>query len=391
MMKRYNWLCGILFFGCLVTHQVHADKNDSTELHKVYHHRNVDPDSAHADVELGKVFFHFSKTPIMNAVPHQKETQQQELVFFFPLLKIASGAQPMIEKLNDQSLPWYSVQLEAVKVPIKGVKCTVRFDATKVGFSMDHCDSIVTQENGTREKCLEFRFLNKPLLEKMNKQMHPVTRLADASRVGVVIDCGHGGTDKGAVGFFNLTEKDLTMKVGLHVAQLLKNQGIEVFLTRDMDKTVHLDQRTFFVNTCNKARLLVSIHANFSKRAEASGIETFCLDGMLFKPGFSTLDNSLKNIVSSVSQDRYEKSSLLAQSLQGEVLHCAKKKHLTVVDRKVKHSVSQMLVGSNIPSALIEIGFLSNKQEAQFLSDKEYQSLIAQGICDGILSYMKTA
>lgn len=380
-------LSALLIFSFTVV----AAKDEPAELHKIYHHRDEDPDSAYADVELGKIFFHFSKKPIMNEIPQQeKQRAHQELLFFFPHLKIAKEARAMMKDLNEYVSPWYSVQLKSVETPIMGVSCTIRFDPLKVSFSMGDCDSIVTQKNGMREKCLELKFHNKVFLDKISRQNKPVLRLTDAGRTGVVIDCGHGGTDHGAISAKNLAEKDVTMKVGLHVAQLLHNKGIDVFLTRDADTTVPLNARTFFANTCKKAGLLVSIHANFSQRKEASGIETFCLDENLFNYGFTTLhDDALKNILSRVDRDRNKKSFLLAQALQHSTLEYAKKKQQTVVDRKVKHSVSQMLAGTNMPGALIEIGFLSHKEEAQLLSDKEYQFLIAQGICDGILSYMK--
>ena len=59
--------------------------------------------------------------------------------------------------------------------------------------------------------------------------------------------------------------------------------------------------------------------------------------------------------------------------------------HDEVIDRKVKHSVTQVLLGAQMPAVLVEVGFVSHKKEAALLGDYQYQNRIAQGICDGIL------
>lgn len=83
-------------------------------------------------------------------------------------------------------------------------------------------------------------------------------------------------------------------------------------------------------------------------------------------------------------------SALLAESVHEATVAAARKKY-NVCDRKVKKSVSQVLLGTEltIPAALIEIGFLSHEQETKHLMDQAYQMLIAQGIAHGIVTYLK--
>jgi len=68
---------------------------------------------------------------------------------------------------------------------------------------------------------------------------------------------------------------------------------------------------------------------------------------------------------------------------------CQAKKFYAVKDRTVKESVSQVLLGTDMPAALIELGFLTNPEETKLLTQPAYQTALAQGICNGIESYLK--
>lgn len=89
----------------------------------------------------------------------------------------------------------------------------------------------------------------------------------------VFIDPGHGGSDSGAIGVNNLYEKNITLQISKKVETLLKNQGIEVKLSRDSDKYLSLDERTSSANLW-KADCFVAIHCNAFNES-ARGIETF--------------------------------------------------------------------------------------------------------------------
>lgn len=94
----------------------------------------------------------------------------------------------------------------------------------------------------------------------------------------IVIDAGHGGHDPGAVGPNKLYEKDVVLDIALKLRELLqKNANYEVFLTRDKDVFIPLEQRTAIANSKN-ADLFVSIHANASSNRSAKGIETYMLN-----------------------------------------------------------------------------------------------------------------
>ena len=94
------------------------------------------------------------------------------------------------------------------------------------------------------------------------------------SRVVVIVDPGHGGSDPGAVGVGGLREKDVVLSISQQVAQILQQNGVQAVMTRLDDRTVELEPRVDTANRMN-ATLFVSIHANAATNAAASGIETF--------------------------------------------------------------------------------------------------------------------
>jgi len=183
----------------------------------------------------------------------------------------------------------------------------------------------------------------------------------------------------------------VSLGIGLKVAALLRSRGFKVLLTRDADKTVSLAQRVNTTNAYRCADLLISIHANSSQSGMASGIETFCLKQSLFAHRVSMLPTQYRSIVTNQQTARYAYGNLLAESLQKNIVGSVQKINPSVVDRAVKYAVAQMLLGIDIPGALIEVGFLTNKKEAKLLGSTDYHRMLARGIVRGIVLYFKHA
>jgi N-acetylmuramoyl-L-alanine amidase len=216
--------------------------------------------------------------------------------------------------------------------------------------------------------------VDKPLLQTASNKVHRI-----------LIDCGHGGRDPGAVGVQNITEKDITMQVGQKLAHLLRKQGCDVFMTRDADLFVPLTTRT---NTINVYRpdVFISIHANSSAQPVVQGIETYCLSSCIFSD-FACSDNAglqLKDLL----QQRYAKSRKLADSVHKQLL--SNLAPYDVCDRKIKYAGSQVLLGANAPGILVEVGFVSHAQEVLRLAQPAYQEQLAQGMCLGIMAYLSS-
>ena len=380
-MKRFAQgkilVCAL--FACV--NMAYGDTMKLNQLHKVFHHQGPDKENKAAsgqalDIDLGKVVFYFSEEPTMNPLPTSLDKDTSEMVFFLPKTALAQGAQKLIERS-----PFYSIRVEDVHKPIDGVKVFVSYDPKKVQFTYDFFESVSLQ------KGVKFNFYNKTLIEALQKKNKAMLRTAMLTKPGVIVDCGHGGTDSGAIGYGAIQEKDVTFRVGMQLAQLLKKKGVEVFLTRAADTTTPLDERTTFANAC-QANLLVSIHANSAPKKTASGIETFCLHDALFNQRYCSADECQKEFIESAMNTFYANGQSLASSVQGNILKSVRQKYAAVADRKVKYAAGQVLIGTRVPSILVELGFLSNKQEAVLLADSDYQKLLAHGIYNGIVSYL---
>jgi N-acetylmuramoyl-L-alanine amidase len=215
-------------------------------------------------------------------------------------------------------------------------------------------------------------------------------QLASNKKPHVVIDCGHGGTDPGAIGFNAITEKDVTLGVGHSLAHLLKKKGCNVTLTRETDIFVALDKRTEIINTI-KPDAYISIHANSAGRSDIHGIETYCLHPNLFTVAQNEPSDQ-SSIIHKLIKKNCSDSYRLAQKVHTDILHHVNQQNvnqqIALHDRKVKHAVTQLLLGTNSPGILVELGFLTNPQEAQRLSQPDYQQQLAQGMYNGLMAFL---
>jgi N-acetylmuramoyl-L-alanine amidase len=370
---------------------IYAKKNNQktdspkTGIHRIFHHMMFDKPTGTGGpgVEFGQVVLYFSHEPLVQRIPRIPSSAQkdQQLELFFPGASVKNLDKDELEKkmLNPATKqPFYVVKLKPTSTPIPGVFCYITFDPQLVVVDYDTFLSISGQH------AMRIRFFNKALLTKIGKE-RALLRVASIEP-RIVLDCGHGGNDVGAVGIGGLFEKEITLSIGLEVARLLRECGFEVYLTRDRDIEVPLDTRTSYANAISDATALISIHANSSVNPLARGIETFHAGLSLFKRKDSLVESSYRPFIDQYQQKLDRASLQLAGMVHHHVMQWVQQQQ-TVVDRCVKAAAAQVLVGTCMPAALIEIGFLSNSYEATLLSDKRYQQQVAQGICNGIIAY----
>jgi N-acetylmuramoyl-L-alanine amidase len=229
----------------------------------------------------------------------------------------------------------------------------------------------------------------------------PAARAAEEPAVRtVVIDPGHGGENPGARGAGGTLEKDVALSIARRLrTELVNARGLTVFLTRDRDLDVGLDERTAIANNY-KADLFVSIHANASRARGAKGSEVYFLsyqasddesrwvaqaEGAAESAPGTTPGSDLSLILWDMAQaEHLEESSALASRIQEE---------LAVVTgsegRGVKQAPFRVLVGATMPAILVEVAFISNPEEEKLLASEAYQAKIAASLARGIERFRK--
>ena len=184
-----------------------------------------------------------------------------------------------------------------------------------------------------------------------------------AQKEVVVIDAGHGGDDPGKVGINNALEKDINLQIAEKVKRHLEKNGIEVVMTREDDvmeetKLEDMKKRVELINK-TKPAIAVSIHQNSYPDSSVKGAQVFYYTD------------------SEISKD--------AASLMQEEL----RKKDNENTRQIKDNNNfYMLKKTEVPTIIVECGFLSNAGEAEKLVSDEYQEQMAQAICSGIMTWL---
>jgi len=230
-----------------------------------------------------------------------------------------------------------------------------------------------------------------------------------SSKKRIVIDPGHGGHDPGAVGPNKLYEKDVVLDIARKLKKILSaDPNLEIFLTRDTDIFIPLEERTAIANSKN-ADLFVSVHANASPRPEAKGIETYLLnwtnDEEAMKVAARENRISLKkmkkmqkelDILDIIKGDlmretKRDESIKLAHNIQRTLVSDLHKGYESIVDHGVKQALFYVLFGAKMPSVLVEVSFISNPVEEKLLSKENYRGDLARSIASGISKYMSSS
>ena len=221
----------------------------------------------------------------------------------------------------------------------------------------------------------------------------------------LVIDPGHGGVDPGALGK-SAKEKDVNLSVSKLFADMVneKYPEVKIIFTRTTDVQIPLVQRANIANEAN-ADLFISIHSNASKNRSANGCETFTLGAgssveakaaamyenevilsednfeEIYK-GFDPRSSESYIIFELMRGQDMERSAELAQLVQNGMVNNGK-----LLNRGVSSAGFLVLHRTVMPKILVELGFISNREEEKFLASKEGQKKLAKGIFDGFSRY----
>lgn len=231
------------------------------------------------------------------------------------------------------------------------------------------------------------------------KAVKSPTRL-DRNKV-IVIDAGHGGKDPGAIGYRGYREKVVVLQIAKKLKTILKSRGYKVHMTRANDKFIRLRNRTKYANR-KKADLFISIHANAVSKKHANkayGIECYFLDKSRSSRAkkVAAQENSAdmsemdyygkQSFLSTLNSHNIVASNKLAIDLQRGALGSLRKKYKSVKDAGVRPAPFWVLVGAQMPSVLVEVGFITHPKEARKLVQSSYQKQMALGLANGVERY----
>lgn len=205
-----------------------------------------------------------------------------------------------------------------------------------------------------------------PFCHKLSKQVVALHR----NKTTIVIDVGHGGSDPGKVGIQGIKEKDVNLAIARYLKDYLIAEDYTVYMTRETDQGLYdesvsnkkksdLSNRIQFVQEKN-ASCMISIHQNSYPDTIQHGAQTFYYEGREEDKNFA----------------QYVQDSLLTFDPSNT--------------RQIKSSISYyILKNAQVPSILIECGFLSNPEETANLTDPNYQKQIAYAIAIGTCRYLR--
>ena len=208
----------------------------------------------------------------------------------------------------------------------------------------------------------------------------------------IVIDPGHGGHDPGT-SHHGLREKDLNLDIASRLRSQLEDRGLSVTMTRDRDEFISLSRRPAIANRM-RADLFVSVHANANRSRQVSGVE-------VYYPRESQVD-AAGLLPPSVEPSELGPATMTVRQILWDLVLTRTRRHSTrmamricramrasgVRCRGVKGARFVVLREATMPAVLVEVGYVTNEEEASRLSNPASRDRIADGIADGLVAYV---
>jgi N-acetylmuramoyl-L-alanine amidase len=274
------------------------------------------------------------------------------------LASVGSTIKNYFEESYDTQNSTYSIILPA-SLPVSLAEDTINIDDALLSTVQIYRDKQTNNTNIVFHMNKQYKFYTTYNDKLGQTEINLLTPAKDGERL-VVIDAGHGGKDSGATGN-SIYEKDINLAIALKLEKLLKEKNVKTFMLRQDDTFVGLYDRPYIANVLN-ASLFLSIHNNAIDSTSTSGTET------LYSPDNCT--------AASFTGKKF------AQLIQDSLI-----KNINSVNRKtVSRPGLVVLKYTKMPSALAEIGFVTNASEAKKLKDDSYQQKVAQALCDAIMA-----
>jgi N-acetylmuramoyl-L-alanine amidase len=222
----------------------------------------------------------------------------------------------------------------------------------------------------------------------------------------VVIDAGHGGKDSGAVSKNGVKEKDVVLAISKKMAARMRAlPGVRVILTRDSDRFVSLRGRLNIARR-HDADLFIAVHADayFNNRARGASVYALSQHGATSEASRWLARQANYAELDGIDFDKLTDSSRMVRSVLIDMSQTATIRDSLYLGNRVLDSLDRVsalhyrhveqapfvvLKSPDIPSILIETGFVSNEREAANLANPAYQDQLASALCNGVNSYIK--
>lgn len=316
-----------------------------------------------------------------------------------------------------KSVKKYSAELDVFALGLKDVR-VANFDPSTVRLVYEFPQRIFSFSEETSGG-LNLNLSNFPFLAPTNegkadyakveelqiKEAQNSTKSPLSKRITIVVDAGHGGKDPGAIGrTMGLYEKTVTLAMALELKHAFASDSrYNIVLTRSKDEFVPLAKRVQIAQEA-KADIFISLHADSVANRKANGISVYALsEGRATSEQAKLLADSENRVdflsdVGAQYDDKNLAKTLVDLSQTATITDSLKLgrkvlKELKVAGRLHKSEVEQasfaVLTSPNIPSILVECGFISNEIDERHLANPSYRSQIAELIREGIIAYVK--
>lgn len=314
-------------------------------------------------------------------------------------------------------LPKTSSKPDRLVVDFKTISKT-QFAATQrktfgsLKTDMSGLDQLIAQHNGHNSQTIQNYKMAKGIVIPSSKPAIPknftktppvpVKPKTPLRKPLIIIDAGHGGADPGAIGKNRSREKDVTLSAAKELKKQLEATGrYRVALTRTNDKYLKLYQRVSIARQ-KEADLFISLHADSIDKPNVRGASIYTLSNkasdtqtaklavrenqadMIAGVDLSHEDKDVANILIDLAmRDTMNQSKFFANTVVSKMYA----ENIRVLERPHRYAGFAVLKAPDIPSVLVEMGFMSNKKEAQLLATKDYQRKVASALTKSIDAY----
>ena len=210
-------------------------------------------------------------------------------------------------------------------------------------------------------------------LNSINKDSSRSVNATPIANKTIIVDCGHGKPDEGAVGFNGTTEQAINLSIGLKLQKLIEQSGGSVILTRSDENSIYsIDSKSIREKKISDTKNRVEIGNN-------SSADIF-VSIHLNKYPQSSIYRGWQTFYQANSSDSTELAQIIQENINKNIDYQNNRKPMKITDVYIMEHVK-------IPAVIVECGFLSNPEESVLLQDESYQSKIAWGIFIGIQNY----